>query len=352
MRPTRRAVLATAAAAGLAACDGRAEPGAAAVPLKLLAPFPVGTCVMSGQIGDTGWRAPADAHFDQVSPEWEMKMEYILQPDGSYRFDAPDRIAAYARASGKRLYCTTLVWYAQKAPAFAPLEGNRPAFERAYRNYILEVAGRYRGQAVAWDVVNEPIMADGSGYRESLWSRALGPEHIDLAFAHAAEADPRAARVLNEYDLEVPAKRAAFLRLAEGLLKRGAPVSVLGTQSHLNVDLAPGAYRAAMRELASLGLPIHISELDISYGRGAAAALRPPGDNARRQARVAGEVIEAFLELPERQRFGFTLWGVRDQDSWLRRPPNDGGLPVDGPLLLDDRGRPKAAFESIARALA
>lgn len=353
MAPRRRDLLTAIPALALAACGSRAQtPAGPTPPLKAIAPFPVGTCAMTGQIADPAWRAVADAHFGQVTPEWEMKMEYILQPDGSYRFEAPDRIAAYARDSGKRLYATTLIWYAQTPVAFERLEVDRPAFERAYRAYVLEVAGRYRGQAVAWDVVNEPVLDDGSGYRDSLWSRVLGPGHIDRAFEHAAEADPAAGRVLNEYGLERPAKRAAYLRLLEALLRRGAPITVVGTQSHLSVDMTPGAYRAAIRELAGFGLPIHVSELDISFGGGPAAALRGDRQNALKQARVMEEVVGALLDLPPAQRFGLTLWGVRDGDSWLRRPPNDAGQPLDRPLLFDDAGGVKPAFDALARAFA
>jgi endo-1,4-beta-xylanase len=318
----------------------------------MTAPFPLGVAAMSGQIADPGWRLLADAHFNQLTPEWELKMEYVVQDDGGYRFDAPDRLAAYARESGKRFFGHALIWYAQTPKAFERLAATPPAFEAAYRNYILEVVGRYRGQAVGWDVVNEPVLDDGSGYRDCLWRQRFGMAYVDRAFHVAAEADPAATLFINEYGLERPAKRTPYLRLIEGLLQRGVPLGGIGTQSHLDVETAPTAYRDALRDLAGFGLPVHVSELDISFGRGAAAALRGDRENALRQARVVDAVAQAFLDLPEAQRFGLTVWGVRDGDSWLRRPPNDGGAPRDAPLLFDDSGRPKPAFEALARAFA
>jgi endo-1,4-beta-xylanase len=299
-----------------AACDSRAAPPAESIAaLKDLAGFPMGVCVMSGQVADAGWRAVADRHFDQLTPEWEMKMEYILQDSGSYRWEAPDAIAAYAAASGKRLWGHALIWYSQGEAAFAPLDGTGARFEAAYLGYIAAVAGRYRGRVVGWDVVNEPVAEDGDGYRDCIWRRNLGMGYVQRAFEHAAEADPAAVRVLNEYNLEtLPAKRRTFLRLAEELLRRGAPLTGIGTQSHVDVDLAPGAYRTAMRELAGLGLPVHVSELDIStngrWGR----------EVALKQARVAEEVVGALMDLPPAQRLGLTVWGARDGDNWLTRP--------------------------------
>ena len=53
---------------------------------------------------------------------------------------------------------------------------------------------------------------------------------------------PPAVLFLNDYNLETnPKKRATFLGLAEALLKAGAPLGGLGTQTHVAADLAPGA---------------------------------------------------------------------------------------------------------------
>jgi endo-1,4-beta-xylanase len=268
-----------------------------------------------------------------------MKMEYIVQPDGSFRFDAPDRIAAFARAHGMGLLGHTLIWYAQAPPAFERLDESRIAFADAYRNYILAVAGRYRGQVVGWDVVNEAVAEDGDGWRDSLWSRRLGDfEHIALAYRTAREADPHATLLLNDYNLEyIPRKRATFLKLAERLLASGAPLTGLGTQMHVAADIAPGQITAMIRDLAGLGLPIHVSELDVSLTR-AENKLLSRAELQRRQTAVYAEAAEAFMALPERQRFAFTLWGLRDKDSWLKTE-NAG----DAPAPFDDAGGPRPA---------
>ena len=342
-------------ALALSACRGRAQDGperGPAPPLKSLATFPIGCCVMTSELADPTYAALLARHVSQVTPEWEMKMEYILNPDGSFRFDAPDAIAGFAKAHGMRLYATTLIWYAQDPVAFRRIDGSGQAFADAYRNYILAVAGRYRGQAAGWDVVNEAVAEDGDGLRACLWSRNLGDEdYMARAFDHAAEADPEAMRFINDYNLEsLPKKRATFMGLVERLLKRGAPITGIGTQSHLNADLDPGAVKTAIAELASFGLPIHVSELDVSLNR-AMRMLTSRDDMRQRQARLYGETAEAFAALPERQRFAFTVWGLRDRDSWLRSQTENPSPPFDEPLLFDDDGRPKPTFWALADAL-
>ena len=297
---------------------------------------------------------PAEAaliarHFSQLTPEWQLKMEYVLQDDGGFRFEAPDAIAAFARDHGLRFFGHTLVWYAQDPQAFRRLDGQAKAFGDAYRTYILAVAGRYAGQAVGWDVVNEAVAEDGEGLRDCLWSRNLGQvDYMRRAFDHAREADPEAVLLINDYNLErSPRKRATFLRLVESLLRAGAPVGGVGTQSHIDAGLRPGAVRAAIADLASLGLPIHVSEFDISLNR-ADGPLRSREALVAAQARLAEEIAEAFSALPARQRFAFTLWGLRDDQSWLRSPRENPSPPWDAPLAFNDEGRRKPMFDALA----
>ena len=346
--PSRRAVVG--AALALAACD-RAPDAQAATPnlppLKSVASFPVGSCVQAVQLDDRDLSALIATQVSQLTAEWEMKMEYIVQDDGSLRFDAPDRIAAFARTHGMRFFGHTLVWYAQEPPAFQNLDTGRASFEAAYRNYIAAVVSRYRGQAVGWDVVNEAVAEDGDGLRDCLWAQRLGPlEHMVLAFQHAREADPDAVLFLNDYNLEnLPKKRATFLKLAEALLKAGAPLGGVGTQTHVAADLAPGEMAAAIKDLSSLGLPVHLSEMDVSLSR-AKGLLRDRRELEAGQARVYAEAAEAFSSLPARQRFAFTFWGLRDGESWLKREDAR-----DTPLPFDDAGQAKAAAGAWAAAL-
>lgn len=339
----RRAFVGSALA--LAACNRKADAQPAPVnfpPLRTAA-FPVGACVQAIHLQDPALARLLVEQVSQITPEWEMKMEYIAQPDGSFRFDGPDQIAAFAKAHGLRLFCTTLVWYDQKPEAFLKLDESRVSFADAYRNYILAVVGRYRGQAVGWDVVNEQVAEEGDGWRDSLWSRKLGKlQHMVLAFQHAREADPNAVLFLNDYFLETkPKKRAAFLKLAETLLAAGAPLGGLGTQTHLAADQGPGLIKAAIADLASLGLPIHISEMDVSLQEGGSRS-----DRLARQADLYREAAEAFSALPRRQQFAFTTWGLRDKESWRNREDAS-----DTPLLFDADGRPKPAAAAWVQGL-
>ena len=348
MAPTRRALLA--APLALAACAAApSPPGTDVGPLKDLAAFPMGVCGMTGQFADAGWRALVDRHFDQFTPEWEMKMEAILRPDRSLDFARADACADFARDRGMRLHGHALVWYSQGAEPFAGLD--RATFGREYDRYVREVAGRYRGRAVSWDVVNEAVAEDGDGLRSHHWSQALGEvDHIRRAFDGAHAADPKAVLFLNDYNLEnLPRKGATFLKLVETLLKAGTPLHGIGTQSHLDVEIPDGQITAFFREAAQFGLAIHVSELDASLASDRRVDLRTDGQKRAQQAGRVAELVAAFLALPERQRFAFTVWGARDPDSWLNRDARAGS--GDSPLLFDAEGRPTPMHAALTGAL-
>ena len=350
---SRRSLLGSALALG--ACQPAAQsqtPTISLPPLKSIAPFPVGTAVQAVHLTDPSLARLIAAQASQLTPEWEMKMEYILQKDGSLRFDAPDRIAYFARDLDIRLFGHALIWYAQDHPWFRALTGDRARFTAEYDRYIAAVAGRWRSQIVGWDVVNEPVEDDGSGYRDCVWSRGLGgiDAYIIRAFEQARIAAPEATLFLNDYNLEnTPKKGAAFLRLVERLLKAGAPVQGIGVQSHLDIEIPKGQIAAFMNEARQFGLPIHVSELDASLKRGGRMPdLRSRAQRREQQTARVAELAEAFMSLPPAQRFAFTVWGVRDSDSWLRRGENDDGR--DSPLLFNDEGQPNPLFGVLSGA--
>lgn len=321
------------------------------VPLRRAAPFPVGSILSTEKMKDAAYLEAFQQQFSQFTPEWEMKMGPMLTGDGRLVSEKADMLAAFASAQGLAMHGTTLVWYKNPPPYFQKLAGDKAAFAKAYGRYIREVTERFAGVARGWDVVNEPLTDEGE-LRDCLWSRTLGGEsYIRLAFDHAAAGDPKAVRFLNEYDLErKPKKRAAFLRLVERQLKAGAKIGGLGSQSHIDIDTDPAEIALTIKELAQFGLPVHVSELDISTARGV-TDLRSDAAKLEQQAEVARALAGAFVALPPAQRYAFTLWGFEDADSWLLKPPMAGIRGgTESPLAFSAGRRPKPMAQALAEA--
>jgi len=206
-------------------------------------------------------------------------------------------------------------------------------------------------------VVNEPIFAphrEPGLLRRAPFYRAMGAEYIALSLRWAAEADPAAKLVINEYDLEHDTaehetRRVAMLELLTTLVKQGAPLHALGMQAHLRGGLAFDAARLHrfIDDVASLGLEVHITELDV-IDRQLFANI------AARDRAVAGQIrdfLDVVLAHPAVTQI--STWGLDDRHSWMndnsytRRSDN---LPARG-HPYDAQLQRKPAWEAMAQEL-
>ena len=306
---------------------------------------------MTGQFEDPAWvdlaltpRLPAHARVgdeDGVHPVGDRRASAGTRPTGSPPSAPPTACASSA---------TTLIWYSQDTAFFRALD------PRAFRAPSTTATSRPSHGAIAaarpagtWSTSRWPRTETACA--TCLWSEALGQDgYIVRAFEQAEAADPDAVLFLNDYNLEnLPTKGATFLRLVERLLKAGVPIGGIGTQSHLDIEIPAGQTAAFFREAAQFGLPIHVSELDASLRSEGRIDTRSQSRKIEQQTARVAELTDAFMALPPAQRFAFTVWGMRDTDSWLRRDARDDGK--DSPLLFDATGRPNPMFQAVAEAV-
>jgi len=215
------------------------------------------------------------------------------------------------------------------------------------------VVGRYKGKVKVWDVVNEAIADGGTNVlRNSLWSEIIGPDFIAKAFEYAHEADPDAILRYNDYGLENPAKRAKLITLIKSLQEQKVPVMAIGSQAHVNVGTSFETMDRALAELETLGLPIHITELDVNSAQGGQRSTS--GDVAANASTTEGGLVSnadqkladayaglfrAFVKHKEHVKV-VTFWGVNDGVSWRANGK---------PLLFDANNQPKPAFDAVIR---
>jgi endo-1,4-beta-xylanase len=272
-----------------------------------------------------------------------MKLTYAWRAPDALDFTYADEVVAFAEGNRQRMRGHTLVWH-EGLPAWVQTRLAGGQGEGVLRRWIDAMAGRYRGRIEAWDVVNEicgPQDGRADGLRRTPWLEALGPGYLDLAFRLQHEADPRAAGVWNENDLELDAdwidqRRTMVLRTLEGLRGRGVPIRRLGLQGHLYAKhpLNQEKLRRFLREVAALGLAIEITEFDINdrdYPADLAARDRAVSDLARR-----------FLDvvLDEAAVLNVLTWDITNRNTWLNTNPQrkraDGliqrALPLDETL--------------------
>ena len=204
-------------------------------------------------------------------------------------------------------------------------------------------------------MVNEALSDGGTNLlRISPWEQIIGPDFIAKAFEYAHEADPDAILRYNDYSLENPAKRHKLIALIKSLQARHVPVMAIGSQTHVSVSSPSFAEEdKVLTELETLGLPIHITELDVnsaqagqrtSSGDVAANATATQGglvsDSDQRLATAYAGLFRAFKKHDKYVKV-VTLWGVNDGVSWRAQ---------GRPLLFDGDDQPKSAFDAVIRA--
>lgn len=379
MTLSRREMLALSAAAAAMPAFGKASAGgpdslnglAAAKGLRF------GSCLGTGpsgaprQNGVTGDRAN---QFDDdklkalfvrecgvLVPENELKW-YAIRPNATdFDFARADKLMAFVAANGLLVRGHTLLWNRDiwMPPWTQTYDfGPQPAkeAERLLTMHIQTVVSRYP-QIFSWDVVNETISPQTGAMEASVFTKAIGPEVIDIAFHAARAAAPKAQLVYNDYmswGSGNQIHRDGVLRLLERLKKNNVPIDALGVQAHIG----PGAsdstntldgenetiWRRFLDEVSGMGLDIIITEFDFGD-------QTLPADIAVRDAAVAATAKHYFDVMLSYKNLRYVMaWGLVDKYSWLRdRIPRADGL-LKRPLPYDDDYQPKPMRDAIAAA--
>lgn len=296
--------------------------------------------------------------------------------ENNYDFSQTKPFFDFARHNNLMFRAHPMIWNEFNSPwvveKFKNPDTTSAEIEQIFVNHILTLSKQYAGKVHSWDVVNEVInvddgRADGlkdttisgiKGEKYPAWLHYLGSEYIGQAFEIAAVADPDAILVLNENGLTYSnifgnsyweKRRAAVLNLLDKLTAKGIPVHALGIQSHLsahhNREFDGQKLRKFLSDVASMGLKIVISELDV-------ADNELPQDIKLRD-RLVAEAYYQYLSVVLDEPAVATVinWGLSDRHTWLSyfAPRKDGA--AVRPLLLDEQYDKKLAWNAVAKAL-
>ncbi len=299
-------------------------------------------------------------HFNALTPENIMKSERLMSAWQTYHFSAADSLVAYCQNNNIILNGHTLIWHSQMPPFIEQIR-SIDSFRTFFTSHIKTVAGRYAGKLQSWDVVNEALNEDGS-LRQSVYYQKLGENYISEAFRLAEQADPHAELYYNDYNNEMPAKRAGCIKLIKKMQAEGIKINGVGIQGHWHVGKLPlKEIEESILEYAALGIKLAITELDIEVlprnFTGAEISQRMKADPAtnpyvgslpdsvkQQQAKDYADLFSLFLKHKDKIS-RVTFWGVHDGQSWLNDWPVPGR--TNHPLLFDRDGKPKPAFYSI-----
>lgn len=308
--------------------------------------FPIGVAVTPRNLsGDEAQLILKE--FNSLTPENAMKMGPIHPKENEYYWKDADSIVNFAQHHGLKVRGHNLCWHNQ-TPAwmFKDENGNQVTKEvllQRLKDHITTVVNRYKGKIYAWDVVNEAISDKPDEYlRNSLWYQICGEEYIAKAFEYAHEADPDAILFYNDYNQIAAVKREKIYKLVKSLKDAGVPISAIGIQAHWAVNEPSRAQLdSTIQELSGLGLPLQITEMDISvYPKEHIARAERPEDadtafTSERENKQM-EIYKMCFDLFRKYKSdisGVTFWNISDKYSWLNNFPVRNRK--DYPLLFD-----------------
>lgn len=337
--------------------------------LKSVATFPI---AVAGGYGAFMTNATSSAilkrDFNGMTFENEMKNSSLVNSSGGYNFSTADAMVTTAQAADIKIHGHVLAWHSQAQGAYyrsllnaaAGYAYNYAKVDSLLKTTIQTIASHFKGKVRGWDVINEMFSDNPAGAIRNnanttnatnndvfVWSEYLGRDFGVKAFTYTAEADPDAKLFINDYNLEWSAiKLDSLIAYVAEIRGRGAKVDGIGTQMHVNINTNKTAIDNHFKKLAATGLLVHLSELDIGVNTNNASSLVFTDALETAQADMYSYIITSYMRnVPKAQRYGVTIWGLMDNQSWRYK---NG---ADYPLLYNAAGAKKKAYEAVLNAL-
>jgi len=204
---------------------------------------------------------------------------------------------------------------------------------------ILRDVAYYKGRLGEYDVWNEALHE--TAFFDKCRSNPLyapqGWALQDSAFAWAHRADPTAMLYINDYSNVDGGGTEEYYQEIKGMLERKVPVTGIGIQCHFGgTPLNLATLQLNMDRLASLGLPIKVTEYDNEKWTGA-GAFTPTS-----QAEEFSRFVRFMYSHPAVN--GIMLWGFWDARHWIS---NDNAAASPGLYTADKSAKPAA--DSLSR---
>lgn len=310
--------------------------------LKSLTDFPIGVAIKSSNLSGS-FDEVIRKNFNSLTAEYEMKMDQIFKGEGEYDFDRVDQIIDYAESIGAQVHGHALIWHSSIPSWLNSYDGTDEEFETLIEDYIDTVVSRYAGRVVSWDVVNEAVGDENGTMRPTLFLARMGPGYVQKCFQFARNADENSLLFYNDYSIEWDeTKLNASLALLDD------NVDGVGFQMHVS-DSWPTKDRlkSQTQKVVDEGYMVHYSEVDVRMNDNSNESEFSTALALKQKAKYK-EIAEAFMEVvPVDKRFAFTVWGFRDNESWI---PDVFDQEVDWPLLFDDNFNAKPSHTGLVEA--
>ena len=282
-------------------------------------------------------------------------------------FSRLDKILGIAKQNNMIMRGHVLVWHNQTPEWFFKknYDGREPYVEKDemtarqewYIKTVLEFVKDWEEKnndgkriIVVWDVVNEACTdgnwSDNPLRTSSPWYSIYGDDSFIVnAFRFANKYAPADVQLAyNDYSCYSPAKTRAICKIVQDIqADPQARIDVVGMQSHVSMTYpAVADYEKAVNQFLALGVDVQVTELEIAFG----GRLISQEQLADRYAKYFQMFLKNRKQPGRNGISGVTLWGTKDEVSWIRNN-NDDMNRQQRPLLFEKEYECKPAFFSV-----
>jgi endo-1,4-beta-xylanase len=277
----------------------------------------LGTATSGVSVTDPLYKSVRENNFNMYVAENSCKFCYSEKVQGQVGFNTEAKqMISDAQASGKLLKLTPLAWNQQTAWWYDKLPVSQKAAALEY--HVKTLAKASAGLFYKIDVVNEAIGNDL--LLRPFFVEVGGEPFIVNCFKWAAEANPQAILVYNDYGITTDNYRSQAIRaFVQRLKAAGAPIHEVGSQCHeavksfLNPSIGINIAKN-MQAWKDIGVRLNFSEVDLRIDFGLDSFTME--ERLQKQAEAYYTLYKTALSRPDICN-NVTLWQFAGKYSWI-----------------------------------
>jgi endo-1,4-beta-xylanase len=297
----------------------KAKPGANVSVEQISHEFWFGAAISNGLAGDY-WSAEDKKqykekflmNFNSAVTENAVKWLSMEREQGKVNYATVDGILEWADTNEIIIRGHNIFWGIEKFVQPWLKEMDDKELERTLRNRAYDVASRYKGRFVEYDLSNE--MVHGNFYEDRLGD---GITKKMTEWFH--EKDPTAKLWLNDYDILTGKRLDDYMAQIRKLLKQGVPIAGIGVQGHLHAETFDRAeLKRSLDSLSTFGLPIRITEFNTPGQRSKWVDNKTDKLTPEQELVKAQEIVDYYkICFAQPLVTGILQWGFWEGSNWI-----------------------------------
>ncbi|CAN1758090.1 Endo-1,4-beta-xylanase 1 [Linum perenne] len=222
--------------------------------------FAWGSCISRTSLDNDKFVKFLLDNFNWVVFGNEMKWSWTEPEQGKFNYKEADEMLEFCTTHNLKVRGHCIFWEVESRIQSWVTSLNQTSLTNAVHSRLNDLLTRFKGKFSHYDVNNE--MLHGSFYQDR-----LGYDIRANMFKTAHQLDPSATLFVNDYHIEdasdVHSTPELYARQVLDLREQGAKVGGIGVQGHIEVPVGT-IVSSALDKLATLGIPIWLTELDVS----------------------------------------------------------------------------------------